>query len=168
MSKASSNFNSGNGVTGAIRGGQDRFQNRYRLGEFVDVCETLGSVKLCLDLSWDGPFGGSLWPYIQRGEKLVPTEVEACIIGEINMRESANAERLFALLLEQRDEAEVTIGRADGLDHDVLDFTPLTLDVVGCEHEQHLAALRHAALHFPNARCAAREIAEVNEGAQTG
>lgn len=50
MGKAQMNFDSGDGVAGAIRSGQGLFQNRYRLGVFVGVREALVSVEFCLDL----------------------------------------------------------------------------------------------------------------------
>ena len=41
-------------------------------------------------------------------------------------------------------------------------------DVVRRENQQRLAALHHAALHLLDARRAAREVAEVDEGFQPG
>ena len=51
----------------------------------------------------------------QRGEELAPGEVEVRAVGEVDVGERTDAERLIALGLEQRDQAEVAICRVEGL-----------------------------------------------------
>lgn len=65
----------------------------------------------------------------------MPSEVDIRAVDEVNVDERANAKRLRTWHFEQRNQAEVAIGRAEGVSHDVFDFTPLTLDVVGRKHE---------------------------------
>src|SRR5437016_3500843 len=82
------------------------------------------------------------------------------------MRERAKAKRLFTLRLEQRNEAKVAIGRVQRVQHDAFDLAPFALNVIRREHKKSLAACSHTALHLLDARRAASEITEVNEGPQ--
>ncbi len=104
----------------------------------------------------------------QRGEKLPPGEVEVRAVGEVNVREGADAEGLLTLGLKQRDEPEVAIGRTEGLGHNVLDLGPFALDVLRRENDERLAAPHDGTFHFLDAGRAAGEVAEVDAGPQAG
>ena len=104
----------------------------------------------------------------QRGQKLAPGEVEVRAGGEINVGERANIQRLLTGRLEQRDDAEVAIGWAEGLSHDAFKLAPLALDVLRREYQKRLAAREDAAFYFLDARRAAREVAKINERLKSG
>src|SRR5882724_6847961 len=100
----------------------------------------------------------------ERDEELAPGEVDVRAVGEVDVGESCEAARLGAWCLEQRNQAEIAIGRTSCVSHDAFDLTPFTLDVVGRQDQQRLPAFVYTAFHLFDTRRATREVAKVDEG----
>lgn len=99
----------------------------------------------------------------QRGQELLPGKLVIGAVGEVDVGEGGNAEGLFTVGLQQRDDAEFAVCRVEGLNHEVLELAPSAFDVVGRQDEKRLAAFHDAPLHLVNAGRAAREVAEIDE-----
>ena len=106
--------------------------------------------------------------YFQRGQKAAPSQFRISLVSEIDVGERANAQRFFARDLQQRDKAQVAISWTQRLQHDGLDLAPLAFDVCRRQHQQRLAGFGNPAFHLLDAWRARLEIAEVDEGSQSG
>jgi hypothetical protein len=103
-----------------------------------------------------------------RRQELAPGKVQVRAVSEIDVSQRPDPQGFFARRLEQRDQAQIAIGRVERLKHDRFDLGPSALDVLRREDGQRLAALVYAAFHLLDAGRPAGEIAEVDNGPQPG